>query len=75
MNIQSIKFANSFKAEVAQAVQNMIDGEEEFRELDTLKSFIVSRSDSYNDNLFNGFLGKELGFKDIDNVFLFLKEK
>lgn len=73
MNIQSVKFANIFKAEVAKAVQKMLDAEEEFRELDKTKGFVVSCDNSYNDKLLNVFSGEALGLRNVEKVFLFFK--
>lgn len=73
MNIQSVKFSNIFKAEVAIAVQKMLDGEEAFRELEKVKGFVVSYNDSYNDKLLNVFSGEALGLRNVEKVFLFFK--
>jgi hypothetical protein len=73
MNIQSIKFANSFKAEIKHTVKVMLDNKEKHRAVDSIDTFIVSLDDSYNDNLLHVFSGEGLGFKDIDKVFLFFK--
>jgi hypothetical protein len=73
MNIQSVKFANIFKNEVARVAQRMLEGGEEFRELDKIKGIIISRSGSYNNNLLIVFSGKVLGFKNIERVFVFYK--
>ncbi len=75
MEIESIEFANSFKTKVTQAAQKILDGDKNNLALDSLwSSFIVSFDDSYNKNLFHVFSGKELGFKNVSKIYVFLKD-
>lgn len=73
MKIKSVKFADSFKVEVEHTVKTMLANNEKSRAIDLFNAFTVSLDDSYNDQLFHVFSGEEIGFKNIEKVFLFFK--
>ncbi len=73
MRIKSVNFADIFKEKVIKTVQIMLDNNERYRALDSIfSSFIVSLDASYSKKLFHVFSGTELGFENIDEVFLFV---
>jgi len=73
LEIKGTGFADSFRTGVIDTVRKMSDSKEEVREMDTFKSFVVSFSNSCNGRLFYVFSGEELGFSDVEKIYLFQK--